>query len=59
MEHNEPVGGGGWGPSGRGGVSLGDKGEAGEKLRVWVMEVIAILPKAYPGASHEFKLGTG
>lgn len=38
---------------------MGDKGEAGEKLRVQVMEVIDTLPKAYPRARDEFKLSAG
>lgn len=50
---------GGWKPSGRGGVSVRDKGEAGEELRVQATRVIDILPKAYPGASGEFKPGVG
>lgn len=36
-------------------MSVRDKGEAGEELRVQATMVIDILPKAHSGASDEFK----
>lgn len=50
---------GGWRPSVRGGVCVGDKGEAGEKVRVQAMVVSDTLPEACLGASEEFKLAAG